>query len=128
MITIGTDIVDVERIAKTRDAVIQRVLSASEKEYCLGQALPDLHLAGRFAAKEAVFKALRAPSPNGISWYDIEIVNEASGAPRVVLHGNAKLLAEQRGMASVHISLSHVRDFAVATAVCEWKEAAAAIP
>lgn len=128
MITIGTDIIDVERIAKSRDAMIQRVLSASEKEYCLGQALPDLHLAGRFAAKEAVFKALRAPSPNGISWHDIEIVNEPSGAPRVILHGNAKLYAGNSGIVNIHISLSHVRDFAVATAVCEWKEGTAPIP
>ena len=121
MITIGTDIVDVERVSSARDALLARVLLPSERDYCLAQASPDLHIAGRFAAKEAVFKALRPPSPNSISWHDIEVVNDPGGAPRAVLAGAALEHARKSGIVEVHISLSHVRDFAVATAVCEWR-------
>ena len=121
MITIGTDIVDVDRVSSARDALLARVLLPAERTYCLGQASPDLHVAGRFAAKEAVFKALRPPSPNKISWHDIEVINEPGGAPRAILTGAAREHASNVGIVAVHISLSHVRDFAVATAVCEWK-------
>jgi len=122
MITIGTDIIDVARVRSARDALVERALCAPERAYCLAQGQADLHVAGRFAAKEAVFKALRPPSPNSISWQDIEIANEEGGAPRVILRGAALSHAEAAGIIAVHISISHIHEFAVATAVCEWRE------
>jgi holo-[acyl-carrier protein] synthase len=121
MITIGTDIVDVARVSEKLDALIARVLLPHERAYCEAQANPPQHVAGRFAAKEAVFKALRAPSPNGISWCDIEVVNEPGGTPVARLHGAAEALAAERGLTHLYLSIAHVKEFATATAVCEWE-------
>jgi holo-[acyl-carrier protein] synthase len=104
-------------------ALLTRVLLPNEREYCLSQAFPAQHVAGRFAAKEAVFKALRAPSPNGISWHDIEVVNEPGGTPIAYLHGAAAALAAERGLRHLYLSIAHVKEFATATAVCEWRDA-----
>ncbi|MCK5851547.1 holo-ACP synthase [bacterium] len=120
MITVGTDIIDVARITKKRDAVISRVLIDKERGYCLSSGNPDQSLAGHFAAKEAVYKALRINNDNGISWKEIEIIHLNSGAPSVVLHNKAKKYADSNGMINIQISISHVKDFATATAVCEW--------
>jgi holo-[acyl-carrier protein] synthase len=122
MITIGTDIVDVARVRDKHDAMLARVLSAREQTYCLAQADPAQHIAGRFAAKEAVFKALHAPSPNGISWLDIDVYNDEHGVPHAALHGTAATFAAQQGLRGLYVSIAHVREFAVATAVCEWPD------
>jgi len=122
MITIGTDIVDVARVRDKHDAIISRVLTAREQAYCQAQADPPQHMAGRFAAKEAVFKALHAPSPSGISWLDIDVHNDAHGVPHATLFGAAAAFATQHGLRGLYISIAHVRDFATATAVCEWPD------
>jgi len=122
MITIGTDIIDVARIRTSEPALARRVLLPSERDYCAVQADPPLHMAGRFAAKEAVFKALNAPAPNRISWHDIEVINDKRGAPVVYLHGAAAVLAAERRLRGTCLSIAHVRDFAIATAVCEWPD------
>lgn len=70
-------------------------------------------MAGRFAAKEAVAKALGF-GWQGINWKEIEIVGHVSSAPSVILHGRAKLLAEELGLSNFEISLSHEHDFAMA--------------
>ena len=121
MITVGTDIIDVARVAAKRDALTRRILLPSEKEYCLSQATPEVHMAGRFAAKEAVFKALRVLDDAGMSWLDIEIARDGDGAPRVILHGTAEKYAREHGLQHLEVSISHVREFAVATAACEWR-------
>ena len=122
VISIGTDIIDIARVASKRDAVMRRVLLPAEHDYCLDRGTPDQAVAGHFAAKEAAFKALRVNEDGGMSWHDIEITHKSGGAPRVLLHGTAKHLAESHGMKSIEISISHVKEFAVATAVCEWKD------
>jgi len=120
MITVGTDIIDVSRVTKKRDAIISRVLIDKECAYCLNSGDPNQSLAGHFAAKEAVYKALRISNDNGISWKDIEITHQ-NGAPYVILHNKAKEYAGSNGMIDIQISISHVKDFATATAVCEWE-------
>ncbi len=120
MITIGTDIIDVARVTKKRDAVITRVLIDKECEYCLSSGNPNQSLAGHFAAKEAVYKALRINNDKGVSWKDIEITHQHIGAPCIILHNKAKKYADSNGMINIQISISHVKDFATATAVCEW--------
>ncbi len=121
MITVGTDIIDVARITKKRDAVINRVLIDKECGYCLSSGDPNQSLAGHFAAKEAVYKALRISNDNGISWKDIEITHQNNGIPDVILHNKAKEYADSNGIINIQISISHVKDFATATAVCEWE-------
>ena len=120
MITVGTDIIDVARVAKKKDAIFKRVLVNNESDYCSNSGVVDQTLAGHFAAKEAVYKALRLNDENSISWKDIEIIHNSSGAPSVVFHSKAKKYIESNGLIDIQISISHVKDFATATAVCEW--------
>jgi len=121
MTTIGTDIIDVARIKKKQNAIIKRVLTTTEKYYCLLSGAPAQSIAGHFAAKEAVYKALNLNDDNGISWRDIEISHKSSGAPFVILHNNAKSHAENNGLTNIQLSISHINDYATATAICEWK-------
>ncbi len=121
MITVGTDIIDVSRIEKKREAILKRVLVGDECGYCLNSGNVNQTFAGHFAAKEAVYKALRVDNDNGISWKDIEISHRKSGSPYIILHNKAKQFAEINGLIDIQISISHVKDFATATAVCDWK-------
>ncbi len=121
MITIGTDIIDVARVAKKRDAVIKRVLLDNECEYCMNSGNVDQTIAGHFAAKEAVYKALRVDNDNGISWKDVEITHLGNGMPSIIFHSKAKEYIDSNGLINIQISISHVKDFATATAICEWK-------
>ena len=121
MITVGTDIIDVARVAKKQDAIIKRVLVDNESDYCLRSGNIDQTLAGHFAAKEAVYKALRIEKDKGISWKDIEIIHSNNGAPSIIFHSKAKKFVESNNLIDIQVSISHVKDFATATAVCEWK-------
>ena len=77
------------------------------------------HYAARFAAKEAVLKALQTGWRGGISWQDIEIVSQESGAPFLILHGLVRALFEKSGATAVHLSLSHTSEHAIAEVVLE---------
>lgn len=112
---VGTDIVETERIREMMErgpAFSSRVFTQRELDYSLAKRSKYLHLAARFAAKEAVAKALGQP----FSWQDVEMVNLANGKPEVILHGRAKCVA---GDAQIHLSLSHTRHYASAVAVVE---------
>lgn len=122
MFTIGTDIVDVARVEKKQNALLSRVLLNNEKNYCLDSGNPAQSIAGHFAAKEAVYKALNFDKDNGVSWKDIEITHNSAGAPQVILHNFAKKHSLDNGLTNIQISISHVKDFATATAICEWKQ------
>ncbi|HUX00373.1 MAG: holo-ACP synthase [Phycisphaerae bacterium] len=76
-------------------------------------------LAGRFAAKEAVMKALGTGWREGVTFPGIEILNEASGRPTVVLHGGAAEKAKAQGVTAWHLSITHTADFAAASAIAE---------
>jgi len=119
---IGIDIVEVARIAEaTRrhgPAFLERFLTAHERTYCDGHANPEIHHAARFAAKEAVAKALGTGIGGDCGWLDIEISRLAeSGAPVVRLHGAAAAFAARHAIGEVRVSLSHTRDHAVANAI-----------
>ncbi|MCE5199438.1 MAG: holo-ACP synthase [Armatimonadota bacterium] len=112
---VGTDIVETERIrdlCEREEAFLRRVFSQSELDYSLGKPSMYLHLAARFAAKEAVAKALG----HSFSWQDVEVTNNSEGKPEVILHGKAKDVA---GGAKVHLSVSHTKHYASAVAVVE---------
>ena len=117
----GVDLVDCKRIAeaieKHGDRFLRRVYTQRELDYCLGKKRELEHLAGRFAAKEAVLKVLGTGWSGGINWTDIEVVNEPSGQPRVTLSGRTREIADEQGLGEVLISISHISTHAIASAV-----------
>lgn len=118
---IGVDITECLRIAKMierhADLFINRVFTPGEIAYCQKRKQATQHFAGRWAAKEAVLKALGTGWRQGISWRDVEVCNEAGGRPTIVLHGGAKQAAEELGADQVLISISHCRTHATAYAL-----------
>jgi holo-[acyl-carrier protein] synthase len=115
---IGVDIIEIPRIERVikrwGNTFLERVFTVSELK--LYDNTPSL--AVRFAAKEAVLKALGA-CDKGISWQDIEILAEVNGKPLVNLIGKAKLHADESAISKMNISLSHSKDYAVAFVIGE---------
>ncbi len=121
MIGVGTDILRVERIdevvGRQGERFVKRILTAVEcTEYAASKQGNRL-LAKRFAAKEAVAKALGTGIGRGVSWQDIEIDHDESGAPLVTLSGGALEAARRRGGERVALSLADEREYVVAFAV-----------
>jgi holo-[acyl-carrier protein] synthase len=122
MLTTGADILHIPRVAdalaKYGERFLQRVYTPQELNYCR-RRLPEL--AVRFAAKEAISKALgvgmRIMSKEGIYWHDAEIVNDHLGKPLLKLHGKALLRAQALGLTQWSVSLTHEKDYAVAFVV-----------
>ena len=121
MIAHGIDLVECGRVGTLVDSYgrrfLQRVFTEAELAHCLGKKRRTEHLAGRFAAKEAVLKVLGTGWRGGIHWTDVEIRNAPSGEPRVRLHGQCARIAEQQGISRVLISISHTATYAVASAI-----------
>ena len=116
--------VDIVEIARMRDALTrrprmkERLFSEAEREYCEGRNKPEIHYAMRFAAKEAVLKALGCGLFD-IPLTDIEVLREAGGRPFVNLHGQAASTAKQLGVSRIHITITHTGQTAAAQAVAE---------
>ncbi|MCX8091964.1 MAG: holo-ACP synthase [Verrucomicrobiae bacterium] len=123
IIGVGIDIIEVSRVAaaveRFGDRFLQRILLPDEIAYCRAHREPAPFIAGRFAAKEAVSKAFGTGIGAQLGWHDMEIRHRDSGAPFVVLHGNAVPLLQQRGGHSLWISLSHTDHYAAAVAILE---------
>ena len=116
VIGIGIDHEDVERVAKvfSTPAGLARVFTPQEIAYCQQKRQRFQHLAARFAAKEAVFKALGTGWTGKLRWTDVEVLNEPSGKPYITLSGAAKDVADHLGVHTVLVSLSHTRQYAIA--------------
>jgi holo-[acyl-carrier protein] synthase len=118
---VGMDIVETKRIADSierfGDRFLHRVFLEGEVAYSQSMKFPQLHLAARFAAKEAISKAFGTGIGRELGWRDLEIIREASGAPRVQLHGRAEAYAKARGVQAIHVSLSHTAEYGAASAV-----------
>lgn len=108
-----------EMLLKWADRVENRVFDEEELEYSKAKGDPHLHLAARFAAKEALFKALGKGLSEGITWNDVKISNDESGKPHLHLSGRASEIARDMGVKSIHVSLSHTEDCAIAIVVLE---------
>jgi holo-[acyl-carrier protein] synthase len=126
-IRVGIDILAVERVSRLlreNAGIEDEVFTAREIEYCARRARPDEHLAARFAAKEAVLKAIGTGAARGMRWTDVEILRDRAGRPRVELHGRAAAYAGARGIRDIDVSLSHSGGLAVAqaAAVCDGGE------
>ncbi|MBP1744148.1 MAG: holo-ACP synthase [Firmicutes bacterium] len=118
---IGTDIVEICRIEKAlerSEKFMQKVFSSHEQEYLKSRKMRPEYVAGRFAAKEAVSKAMGTGFV-GFGFTDVEIVRAASGKPEVVLKEKADKVARGFGEYKIHLSITHGRDCAVAFAVLE---------
>jgi holo-[acyl-carrier protein] synthase len=120
---IGVDIVDVARIATLLERYgrrfLLRVFTDSERQYAMQGANPAERLAGRFAVKEAVMKAIGTGKTQGILWRDVETVRGVMGRPVVRLHGNAVRWMRWRGGDALHVSITHDGGKAVAFVVLE---------
>ncbi len=122
---IGTDIVECLRIAQMierhGDIFINRVYTDHEIEYCRARKAATQHFAGRWAAKEAVLKALGTGWRRGIRWRDVEVRNQESGQPTIAMSGGARDVVEQSGIREMLISISHCRSHATAYALAIGK-------
>ena len=119
MLVTGVDIIEIERVkrvyAQYGARFLRRIYTESEAAYCRGRA-PQL--ASRFAAKEAVMKLL-GTGVRGVHWRDIEVVRGRGQAPSIRLRGTAEARAKRIGLTDIAVSLSHSREFAVASVVGE---------
>ncbi len=117
----GVDIVEVSRIAEMRAShgqqFLDRCFTPGEQAYCLERRRAEEHLAGRFAAKEAVLKAMGLGLRGGMVWTDVEVTRTEEGAPGIRLHGRAAELARERGIGSWLLSISHTSTNAMASAI-----------
>jgi holo-[acyl-carrier protein] synthase len=106
-------------LERQKDRFIQRVFTAGEQEYCRAHRDPVPHFAARFAAKEALFKALGTGWAKGVSWLDVGVGREGQGAPILVLRGETEKISQSLGARKVHLSLSHTNESAVAVVILE---------
>mgnify|MGYP005856380347 CR=1 FL=1 len=116
---LGVDIVEIERMARAlarRPRMKDRLFSAEEQAYCDARNKPEIHYAMRFAAKEAIVKAL-GTGFSGIRFRDVEVVRDERGRPMPRLSGRAAEVADRAGVAEMHLSLSFTHTNAVASAV-----------
>jgi holo-[acyl-carrier protein] synthase len=119
VIGIGIDIIEIDRIKESvdeyGDQFLQKVYTPAEIKYCLSKKNKYQHLAARFAAKEAIYKAISSNWDSELSWQDMEIINAPNGMPEVKFKGNLeKFLA---GDKSLKISMSHSRDYVACVAI-----------
>ncbi|HVU88730.1 MAG TPA: holo-ACP synthase [Pirellulales bacterium] len=121
IVGIGTDIVECLRIAQMierhGDLFINRVYTPLEIGYCQSRKASTQHYAGRWAAKEAILKAIGTGWRRGISWRDVEVRNDKSGRPVVGMRGGARDAVEHLGIRKILVSISHCRSHATAYAI-----------
>jgi holo-[acyl-carrier protein] synthase len=116
---VGIDVVAVDRVARLISddpTACDRFLTPREQAACRGARRPE-RVAARFAAKEAVLKALGTGLGPRMRWTEVEVVRGSAGAPRVELHGEVAEAARRRGLTSFEVSLTHSAGLAVASAI-----------
>lgn len=131
IIATGVDIVETARIRELmcndRTSFLQRWFSDAEISYCEKMADPPQHYAARFAAKEATVKVLGIRWDRPICWSDISVSRTDSGGPTIEISGFAFQAMKQKGITAVHISLSHTREYAVASVIAEGRPDSASL-
>ena len=123
VVGIGIDLVEIHRMKKAieKPLFVQRVFTASEQTYCNGRGRQNAaSYAARFAAKEAVMKALGTGLAGGGTWQDIEVLPDDQGKPVMSLTGGFGQLARELGVTTIHVSLSHTQEYATAQ-VLLWR-------
>lgn len=119
----GTDIIEIQRIKESIESLgakfLNKIFTEKEREYCESKKTQKYqHYAARFAAKEAVFKAISESLPDkfALDWCDYEILNDESGKPKVKISG-----LDLEGIENIDLSISHCKQYAMATAVVIYK-------
>jgi len=113
---IGIDLIEVERVKRTAEKnpkFLERIFTSREVGYCLKKRNKYQHLAARFAAKEAFFKAIG----RRINWKDVELINAPSGKPRLEIKSK-----ERVSFVEAHVSISHLKEYAVAMVILEGEK------
>jgi holo-[acyl-carrier protein] synthase len=123
IIGIGGDIFEIaqmkRQLAKDGKHLVNELFTEREWSYCRSKRYPERHLAARFAAKEAMFKALSTGRLPGYLWKEVEIENADNGKPSVKLHGKTKNLAKKLKVKKIFVSLSHSSKWAMAHVILE---------
>lgn len=123
IVGIGVDIVEIEKIERAMvrrgDRLKFRTFTPQEIEYCEQRANKYQHYAARFAAKEAVFKAISTGWRQGVAWADVEVNNDLSGKPGLLLQGKTLEFANLLGAHHYWLTLSHTDHYAVAQVILE---------
>ncbi|RKY40852.1 MAG: holo-[acyl-carrier-protein] synthase [Candidatus Makaraimicrobium thalassicum] len=118
---IGIDALKIERFKKAIEQrgenFLKRIFTQKELEYAGSKKAFYVHMAGKFAAKEAVKKALPDGAELGLNWSDIEILNGKDGKPYALLHGQAEYLMKKYNLSQMVVSISHTDDLAVSNAM-----------
>jgi holo-[acyl-carrier protein] synthase len=119
---IGTDIIEVARIRGVMEKDIgfrEKIFSSDEIAYCETKKFKYENYAARFSAKEAFMKAIGTGWRFGIRFADIEVIHDEYGKPLIRLYGKAEELARIEGISEIHVSLSHVKEMAIAVVTVE---------
>ncbi|NLI15484.1 MAG: holo-ACP synthase [candidate division Zixibacteria bacterium] len=123
IIGIGGDIFEVsqmkKQMAKDGENLLDELFTKREQSYCRSKRYPERHLAARFAAKEAMFKALSTGKQPGYLWKDVEIENINGGKPSINLSGKTKILAKKLKVKKIFVTLSHSPRWAMAYVILE---------
>jgi holo-[acyl-carrier protein] synthase len=122
-IRIGVDLVGVDRIARLvtdHEGALDELFTEREQAHWRKKRQRYQHLAGRFAAKEAVLKAFGTGLRQRMRWTDVEIISGTGGRPEVRLHGEVAEQARRRGLEDLDLSISHAEGLAMAQALAVW--------
>jgi len=122
IVGIGTDIIEVarvERLLAKQKRFQKRIFTEIEIAYCESKKNRAQNYAARFAAKEAFLKAIGTGWRSGVAFKEIEVVNNERGKPEIFLSGTAKKFADNLGITNIQVSLSHLKDIAIAVVTVE---------
>jgi holo-[acyl-carrier protein] synthase len=121
IVGIGLDLVKIDRVRamaeRWQERFLQRLYTDAERTLSAGRASPYPFLAGRFAAKEAILKAIGTGWSGGVRWLDLQILNDTAGKPFAVASGRARALLHGAGVTHILVTVSHDGDYAVAEAI-----------
>ena len=119
----GIDIIEIRRIQRSLEKhsgrFEERIFTSGEITYCRSKAYPARHFAARFAVKEATLKAFGTGMNGGVAWKELEVLNQDSGKPFLKMTGKGLELFESLKLKSIHISISHDDQYAIAQAIAE---------
>ena len=116
---IGIDIVEVTKIKQADNNFLQKIFTENEIKYCENKTNDAQNYAARYAAKKAFFKAIGIDHRNNLNWKEVEILNDKLGKPNIVLYATSKKLIKKNQITELKISLSHIKDTAIAVIILE---------
>ena len=123
VVGLGIDSAQISRfqrfVTERKETLLEHLFTVGERDYAAGHGAQASHLAACFAAKESFCKALGTGLRGGLSWLDMEVVHDALGKPELQLAGRAAAIFQERGLSTLHLSLSHDGDYALAVVVVE---------